>query len=240
MQFRELIGVPPNLPPCLGGTSHLLMATPSSTTISRARAFPFGKYVNNEIPSCFNHQRNGNLISFLIGPEFPTIALCVAFEPANHLGCYYCHAIISINGSKQTTKNIMIKKIFCYEGMCFSCSSLQELFEGFNLGDQNLVEIFCETSPHLNIKRIGVHVQCICPQPQKSSIFHDNYCIQPRGRRISKRNAHQRLRPSLLKGPNFILRRLYNTQYRSTPSTFLQPLLKARKISNKKRPLVAR
>nr|POE91624.1 hypothetical protein CFP56_18578 [Quercus suber] len=37
---------------------------------------------------------------------------------------------------------------------------------------------------------------------------------------------------------------LYNTQYRSTlwptPSTSLQPLLKARKISNKNRPLVAR
>lgn len=42
----------------------------------------------------------------------------------------------------------------------------------------------------------------------------------------------------------FILRRLYNTQYRSTlwptPSTSLQPLLKATKISNKNRPLVAR
>nr|POE63756.1 hypothetical protein CFP56_26582 [Quercus suber] len=129
-------------------------------------------------------------------------------------------------------------------------SSLQELFEGFNLGDENLVEIFCETSPDNsfdscpNIKWIGVHVQCICHQPQKSSIFHDNYCIQPRGRRISKRNVHRRLRPSLLKGPNFILRRLYNTQYRSTlwptPCTSLQPLLKATKISNKNRPLVAR
>ena len=127
MQFRELIGVPPNLPPCLG-------------------AFPFGKkYVNNKIPSCFNHQRKGNLISFLIGPEFPTIALCVAFESSFPL-YYYCRAIISINGSKQTTKNIMIEKVLRYEDMCYSCSSLQELFEGFNLGDENLVEIFCETS----------------------------------------------------------------------------------------------
>ena len=118
MQFGELIGVPPNLPLCFGVTSH---NTPSSTTISRASAFPFGKCVNNEIPSCFNHQRNGNLISFLIGPEFPTIALCVAFEPPISLR-FECHAIISINGSKQTTKNIML-----------------ELFEGFNLGDQNLL-----------------------------------------------------------------------------------------------------
>ena len=127
MQFRELIGVPPNLPPCLGVTSHMLMGTPSSTTISRASAFPFGKkYVNNEIPSCFNHQRNGNLISFLIGPEFPTIALCVAFEPPISLR-FECHAIISINGSKQTTKNIML-----------------ELFEGFNpFGDWASTLITC-------------------------------------------------------------------------------------------------
>ncbi|XP_050277798.1 disease resistance protein RUN1-like [Quercus robur] len=231
-EFRELIGVPPNLPPCLGVTS----------TVSRA--FPFSNYVKNEIPNFFNHQKNGNLISFLIGPEFPTIALCVHFEQSDWN--FYYHTIISINGSKRTTENSMIDEFEDEERMCFSCSSLQELFEGFNLGDQNLVEIFCETSPDNpsnycpNIKWIGVHVQCICPQPQKSSIFHDNYCIQTRGRRISKRNVHQRLRPSLFKGPNFILRRLYNTQYRSTlwptPSTSLQPLLKARKISNKKDP----
>ena len=170
MQFRELTGVPPNLPPCLGVTSHMLMCTPSSTTISRVSAFPFGKYVNNEIPSCFNHQRNGNLISFLIGPEFPTIALCVAFQL--FLGLFYYHAIISINGSKRTTENIRIGGTLGFERMCFSCSPLQELFEGFNLGDENLVEIFCETSPYgyspesPNIKWIGVHVQCICPQPQ--------------------------------------------------------------------------
>ena len=177
----------------------MLMGTPSSTTTYRASAFPFGKkYVNNEIPSCFNHQRNGNLISFLIGPEFPTIALCVAFESSFPL-YYYCRAIISINGSKQTTKKIMVEQSFTSQEICFSSISLLELFEGFNLGDQNLVEIFCETSPVRaleesrcpNIKWIGVHVQCICPQPQKSSIFHDNYSIQPRGRRISERNVHQ-------------------------------------------------
>ena len=187
MQFGELVGVPPNLPPCLGVTSHMLMATPSSTTISRASE----PYV--EIPSCgFNHQRNGNLISFLIGPEFPTIALCVAFE--SQLGCFFYNSIISINGSKRTTKKLIIFHSN-RECMYFSSISLLELFEGFNLGDQNLVEIFYEISPlpifksSPNIKWIGVHVQCICPQPQKSSIFHDNYCIQSRGRRISEKCA---------------------------------------------------
>ena len=97
MQLREWIGGPPNLQPCLGVTSHMLMGIPSSTTISRASAFPFGKKsVNNEIPSCFNHQKNGNLISFLIGPEFPTIALCVALE-SDYFCSFYYHAIISIN-----------------------------------------------------------------------------------------------------------------------------------------------
>ena len=171
MQFRELIGVPPNLPPCLGVTSHMLMATPSSTTISRASAFPFGKkYVNNEIPSCgFNHQRNGNSISFLIGPEFPTIALCVAFQSLSDR-YYHIDSTIYINGSKRTIENIMLDATLGSERLYFYCSSLQELFEGFSLGDQNLVEIFCETSkshPYLpkspNIKWIGVHVQCICP-----------------------------------------------------------------------------
>ena len=198
MQLRELIGGPPNLQPCLGVTSHMLMGIPSSTTISRASAFPFGKKsVDNEIPICFNHQKKGNLISFLIGPEFPTIALFVAFE-SHYYRSFYYHTIISINGSKRTTENIIIDG-FCFEVVCLFRSSLQKLFEGFNLGDQNLVEIFCEAFPlppykfSPNIKWIGVHVQCICPQPQKSSSFHDNYCIQPRGRRISKRNVHQRL-----------------------------------------------
>ncbi|XP_030927055.1 disease resistance protein RRS1-like [Quercus lobata] len=219
-RLRKLIGGPPNLQPCLGVTSHMLMGIPSSTTISRSSAFPFA--------SCFNHQKNGNLISFLIGPEFPTIALFVAFEQYYYSSFYY-HAIISINGSKRTTENIIIDG-FCFEVACLFRSSLQKLFEGFNLGDQNLVEIFCETFPlplyknSPNIKWIGVHVQCICP----------------RGRRISKRNVHQRLRPSLLKGPNFILRRPYRSTLWPTPSTSLQPLLKATKISYKNRPLLAR
>ncbi|KAF3949801.1 hypothetical protein CMV_024370 [Castanea mollissima] len=51
-------------------------------------------------------------------------------------------------------------------------SSLQELFEDLNLGDRNLVQIFCETAVDAGkiapvITRVGVHVECIC-SPQKS------------------------------------------------------------------------
>ncbi|KAL0005871.1 hypothetical protein SO802_013432 [Lithocarpus litseifolius] len=96
---------------------------------------------------------------------------------------------------------------------------------------------------------MGVHVECRCsppPPPQNSSIFHDNYEeVQPRGRRISKRIVHQRLRLSHLRGPGFILRRLLCHTMCPTRRTSRQLFLKARKLSNnnnrkRKRALVAR
>ncbi|KAF3945503.1 hypothetical protein CMV_028120 [Castanea mollissima] len=54
-----------------------------------------------------------------------------------------------------------------------------------NLGDQNHVELFCEIKRRLtywemapNIKAIGVHVECNCPQPQNGEAWGlsmDNY-----------------------------------------------------------------
>ena len=191
MQFREIIGLSPNLPPCLGVTSHMLMDPHSSTTRSLASETPLSEYKfvvtvdENEIPNWFNHQRDGNLISFLIGPEFPTIALCVALEiPDSTCYCSY-HVIISINGSVRTFENILIEEDMRTEHLFFSCrpqSSLQDLFGDLNLGDRNHVELFCETftldcssSGEITpiIKRIGVYVECICPPPKNPSIFHD-------------------------------------------------------------------
>ena len=191
MQFREIIGLSPNLPPCLGVTSHMLMDPHSSTTRSLASETPLSEYKfvvtvdENEIPNWFNHQRDGNLISFSIGPEFPTIALCVALEipDSTYYGSY--HVIISINGSVRTFENILIEEDMRTEHLFFSCrpqSSLQDLFGDLNLGDRNHVELFCETftldcssSGEITpiIKRIGVYVECICPPPKNPSIFHD-------------------------------------------------------------------
>ncbi|KAF3955930.1 hypothetical protein CMV_018910 [Castanea mollissima] len=88
-------------------------------------------------------------------------------------------------------------------------SSLQKLFEDLNLGDRNLVQIFCETFADDGeiapaITRVGVHVECIC-SPQK-----------PRGSQISKSIVQRnRRRPALLHGSSFIMRKQYNTK-RST------------------------
>jgi len=84
------------------------------------------------------------------------------------------HVIISINGSERLFESSCFS--YKYDAhMVFCCrlqSSLQILFEDLNLGDRNLVQIFCEASNDSGkivpeIKRVGVHVECIC-SPQKS------------------------------------------------------------------------
>ena len=186
MQIREMIGFPPNLPPCLGVTSHILMAPHphSSLTISPASVIPLSEYHSvvegeNEIPYWFNHQSNGNSISFLIGPEIPTIALCVAIEIIEDImeddGCdFNYHVVILINGIKRLFESREYENII-FGPLVFCCrpqSSLQKLFEDLNLGDLNHVQIFCETSQVTErivpvITRVAVHVECICP-PKKS------------------------------------------------------------------------
>ena len=185
MQFREIIGLSPNLPPCLGVTSHMLMGPHSSTTRSLASETPLSEYKfvvtvdENEIPNWFNHQRDGNLISFTIGPEFPTIALCIAFGIQDYYISFDYHVFVSINGSERTferkyaTTSIFIGHLsFC----CRPQSSSQELFRDLQLTDRNHVEILCEASTAIYApiaKRIGVHVECNCPPPQNPRIFQD-------------------------------------------------------------------
>ena len=188
----EIIGLPANLPPCLGVTSHMLMIPHSFTMppIWQTRLCEYSFEVTgdeNGIPNWFNHQRDGKLISFSIGPEFPTIALCIAFGipyPYSDFG-YYVY--VSINGSERTFERKCILTARSYGHLGFCCrpqSSLQELFRDLQLTDRNHVEILCEAFPgsHYSssvdiaapiVKRIGVHVECNCPPPQNPRIFQD-------------------------------------------------------------------
>ena len=145
----------------------------------------------NDIPNWFNHQRDGNLISFSIGPEFPTIALCIAFGIQDSdwdfyydfLCFFYCdlsyYVFVSINGSERMFETKIIKIGRSFGHLCFCCrpqSSLQELFRDLQLTDRNHVDILCKTSPYHRdiasiVKRIGIHVECNCPPPQNPSIF---------------------------------------------------------------------
>ena len=142
----------------------------------------------NDIPNWFNHQRDGNLISFTIGPEFPTIALCTAFgiQDSYNLWLVY-HVVISINGSKRTFERRLIENGRSFGQLSFRWgpqSSLQELFGDLQLTNRNHVEILCEiASPFGAIagpifKRIAVHVEFNCP-PQNPRIFQDINRHQP-------------------------------------------------------------
>ena len=125
----EIIGLPPNLPPCLGVTSHMFsqQLLPHSSTKPPNWQEHLCEYSfevtrdENDIPYWFNHQRDGNLITFTIGPEFPTIALCIAFGIQDYYKSFYYHVFVSINGSERTfeTKFIEIGKSVGH--LRFSC-----------------------------------------------------------------------------------------------------------------------
>ena len=184
----EIIGLPPNLPPCLGVTSHMLMIPHSSTMppIWQNRLCEYSFEVTgdeNGIPNWFNHQRDGKLISFSIGPEFPTIALCIAFGIQDSYCAFDCYVYVTINGSERMSERKFIEINECFGHLSFSFR-LQELFRDLQLTDQNHVEILCETSPRPSsrrpsieyspiVERIGVHVECNCPPPQNPKIFQD-------------------------------------------------------------------
>nr|XP_023880265.1 probable WRKY transcription factor 19 [Quercus suber] len=192
----EIIGLPPNLPPCLGVTSHMLMFPHSSTKFLESETdlceYRFEVTGDkNDIPNWFNHQLDGDLISFSIGPEFPTIALCVAFELQDSCYDFDCYVFVSINGSERMFERTSVYVERSFGHLFFSCrpqSSLQEQFRDLKLSDRNHLEILCETFPHGSydpssreiapiVKRIGVHVECNCPPPPQNPRIYDSKVV---------------------------------------------------------------
>ncbi|KAF3951884.1 hypothetical protein CMV_022510 [Castanea mollissima] len=124
----------------------------------------------NDIPNWFNHQRDGNLISFWIGPEFPIIALCITFGTQAYTDYFGYHVFVSINNSEQTFEREVLLAAGSSRHLSFSGrsqSSLQELFRDLQLTDRNHVQILCKTfnltqCPAPIVEKIGVHVECNC------------------------------------------------------------------------------
>ena len=178
--------------------------------------YPEFRVPGNEIPNWFNHQSVGSSISFWVGPGFPKFALCLVVGTVDER--FGCHVGISINGRKRNFTFTQFSKLR-YDHLWFYLS--QDSFKDLNLGDRNHVELFCKTTSFIEpytiipnmIKRIGVHVECICPQITKT-IFH---------------------RPSLLRGPTCILRTLkHNLCPTQTTSRRLLLKLKPRKLISKR------
>ena len=196
--LREIIGLPPNLP-------H------SSTTppIWQNHLCEYSFDVTgdeNDIPNWFNHQRDGNLISFSIGPEFPTIALCSAFGIQDSDCDFDYYVFVSINGSERTFERKVIHTDSSFGHLCISCipqRSLQELFRDLQLTDRNHVEILCETFTSYTrdiaapiVERIAVHVECDCPPPYRFDLGSSSVAqpVTPQVKRKSKK-IKRKVRP---------------------------------------------
>ena len=153
-----------------------------------------------KIPRWFNHQSIESSISFWIGPEFPTIAVCLAFHlvPLKDSDAnidkynsvrddkisWNCHVNIFTNGHTQpfTLENnfdyIKCDHLWFFGGFH---SQLQQYFRNIIQGDRNLVEVSCKISWWSSrkgkfapvIARMGVHAECIC-HPPNSVIIDDN------------------------------------------------------------------
>ena len=142
----------------------------------------------NEIPKWFNHQSIKRSISFWIGLEFPTFALCIAFQldgltntnPYN----YICVVNILTNGHKRLLKERVFDKLESDHQWFYGVpnSQLQQEFGDLIQGNTNHVEIACKISLWTSttggkvapiIVRLGVYVDCIC-YPQNLVIIIDN------------------------------------------------------------------
>ena len=153
-----------------------------------------------KIPKWFNHQSIENSISFWIGPEFPTIAVCFAFHLVPLKDSYAnndkyssvhddviswdCDVSIFTNGhTRPYTFWRTFHRLNCDHLWFHSVfhSQLQQYFGNMMQGDRNLVEVSCKISIWQSrngkfapmIARIGVHSECIC-HPSNSIIINDN------------------------------------------------------------------
>ena len=184
----------------------MIMGPQSSTTNELSFKVP-----GNEIPNWFNHQGVGSSISFWVGPGFPKFALCLLFGTEDD--DFECFVDISINGRREKFSHTYFYA-HRYDHLWFywSPDSFQWLFK-----DLNHVELWCMTDRVRNtIKRIGVHVECICPQ-------------------VTKTIFDRRLRSSLLRSPTCISRTpKHNLCPTQTTSRRLLLKLKPRKVISKR------
>ena len=158
------------------------------------------KVPGKENPNWINHQSIESSISFWVGPEFLSIAVCVAFHLVPLKDSYanndkygsihddiidwVCDIHIFTDSHR---RHCMVSGHF-YDLKCDHLwfygephSRLQRNFGDLIQGGRNHVEISCKISHWTSgnekyapvIARMGVHVGCICP-PQNSVIIQHN------------------------------------------------------------------
>ncbi|XP_050260080.1 TMV resistance protein N-like [Quercus robur] len=125
----------------------------------------------SEIPDEFNHQSDGNSISFMVGRNwrFPYLfAICLALGPTNEYGGFGIY--VDVNGFKIECDSFHLKKSESCS-LWFSSGPLCE-WEKLNLSKQSHLKVTIKMVKHnyhgesmdstAMIKKFGVHVECIC------------------------------------------------------------------------------
>ena len=229
MQFGRILGLSPNMK-CSSVKHKVLMDSHSRRKLSNQidcsswvslskfnaiedEFFPtldaylvdYGEIYDIRVPgkkilNWINHQSIESSISFWVGPEFPSIAVCVAlhliplkdsFANNDNYGSIcdditdcLCDIHIFTNSHK---RRLMVRASFselkCDHLWFYGVphSRLQREFGDLIEGDQNHVEISSKITHWVSrngkytpvIARMGVHVECICP-PQNSVIIQHN------------------------------------------------------------------
>ncbi|XP_030958296.1 disease resistance-like protein DSC1 [Quercus lobata] len=153
-----------------------------------------------KIPSWINHQSIESSISFWVGPEFPSIAVCVALHLVPLKDSYtnndnygsirddVIDCVFDIHISTNSRKRHRMARARLYDMKCDHLgfhgephSRLQTEFGDLMQGDRNHVEISCKIAHWVSrtgkyapvIARMGVHVECVCA-PQNSIIIQHN------------------------------------------------------------------
>ena len=127
------------------------------------------KVPGTEIPIKFDHQSDGNSVSFKIGREFPKAVVCIAFQLVEAHICGFFSVYVSVNGCKEKISSGDIEDMSGHLWL-FSVSNRKLLDP--NSYKENDIEVICEIDelnessiPFENtefIKWMGVHVECIC------------------------------------------------------------------------------
>ena len=152
-----------------------------------------------EIPKWFkfNHQSDGNSVSFKIGHKFPKAVVCIAFQLVEaHIGGSFS-VYVSVNGCKE---KLLFQDIEEMSGhlWLFSVSNLKLLDS--SRYEENDIEVICEIDesnesslPFQNtefIKWMGVHAECICCRVHNKSGDSRGVELQLQRRKRNRRPIH--------------------------------------------------